>query len=244
MTHSCVTRLIHIWHTNWLRWEGSGLLWYVWHDLSICVTWLIHMRDMTHSNVWHDSFIYVTWLIYMYDMTHSNLAREVVTVRGACDTHTHTHTIYIYAYTHFTRMWIVCVYTYTLNMCDKNHSYLARKLLQRKMSATHTHTHTHMYIHTYMHTHTKHVCVVHTHTHTHTTYVWHDSFASGTRTSRISKVCAVHTHTHTRTHTHTHIHIYIHTRTWHMCVVCVALTLTRYTCVACLIHIWHWGAYN
>jgi len=43
----------------------------VWHDSFICVTWLIHMCDMTHSYVWHDSFICVTWLIHMCDMNHS-----------------------------------------------------------------------------------------------------------------------------------------------------------------------------
>jgi len=37
---------------------------YVWHNAFICVTWLIHMCDMTHSYVWHDSFICVTWLIH------------------------------------------------------------------------------------------------------------------------------------------------------------------------------------
>jgi len=26
---------------------------YVWHDLFICVTWLIHTRHMTHSHEWH-----------------------------------------------------------------------------------------------------------------------------------------------------------------------------------------------
>ena len=30
--------------------------------LLICVTWLIHMCDMTHRDVWHESFICVTWL--------------------------------------------------------------------------------------------------------------------------------------------------------------------------------------
>ena len=44
---------------------------YVWHDSFICVTWLIHMCDITHAYVWHDSFICVTWLIHMCDMTHS-----------------------------------------------------------------------------------------------------------------------------------------------------------------------------
>ena len=32
-------------------------------DRGSCVTWLIHMCDMTHSYVWHDSFICETWLI-------------------------------------------------------------------------------------------------------------------------------------------------------------------------------------
>jgi len=37
----------------------------------MCVTWLIHMCDMTHSNVWHDSFVRVTWLIHICEMTPS-----------------------------------------------------------------------------------------------------------------------------------------------------------------------------
>jgi len=41
---------------------------YSWHDLLICVTWLIHISDMTHSCQWHDSFIFVT---HLCDMTHS-----------------------------------------------------------------------------------------------------------------------------------------------------------------------------
>jgi len=49
----------------------------VWHDAFICVTWIIHVKDMTHSYVCHDSFIcdvwhdLFIWLIYMCDMTHS-----------------------------------------------------------------------------------------------------------------------------------------------------------------------------
>jgi len=49
----------------------------VWHDSSkcafphnmtrfLCVTWLIHICDMTHSPVWHDSFL-------KGDMTHSHM---------------------------------------------------------------------------------------------------------------------------------------------------------------------------
>ena len=43
----------------------------MWHDPFICVTFLIHTYDMSHSYVWHDLFICVTWLIHMCDMTHS-----------------------------------------------------------------------------------------------------------------------------------------------------------------------------
>ena len=42
----------------------------VWHDSSMCVTWLIHVCDMTHPCVWHDSSMCVTWLIHVCDMTH------------------------------------------------------------------------------------------------------------------------------------------------------------------------------
>ena len=41
---------------------------YVWHDSFICVTWLIHMCDMTHSCV--------PWLIHMCDMTHSCVCHD------------------------------------------------------------------------------------------------------------------------------------------------------------------------
>ena len=73
---------------------------YVWRDSFICVTWLIHMYDVTHWNMWHNlfvwyerrspsqtptmcwvidsfiftmcgSFIRATWLIDMCDITHS-----------------------------------------------------------------------------------------------------------------------------------------------------------------------------
>jgi len=41
------------------------------HDSFMWETWLIHMRDMTHSYQRHDSYIWETWLIHMRDMTHS-----------------------------------------------------------------------------------------------------------------------------------------------------------------------------
>ena len=49
---------------------------YVWHDSFICVTWLIHMCDTTYSYVWRDSFICMTWLIHMCDTTYSYVWRD------------------------------------------------------------------------------------------------------------------------------------------------------------------------
>ena len=53
------------------------------HDTFIGVTWLFHMSGVTHSYVWRDSFICVTWLIQcvtwlipMRDMTHSNMCNR------------------------------------------------------------------------------------------------------------------------------------------------------------------------
>jgi len=62
------------------RWPSWG----VWRDSFTCVTWLIHVCDVTHSYVWHDAFMShdvgcpvvailrcVTWLIHVCGMTHS-----------------------------------------------------------------------------------------------------------------------------------------------------------------------------
>ena len=36
------------------------------HDSFVCVTWLMHLCEITHVYEWHDSFICVTWLIYRH----------------------------------------------------------------------------------------------------------------------------------------------------------------------------------
>jgi len=41
----------------------------------ICVTWLIHMCNMTHLYVWRDSFTCVTWLVRV-SMTHSHVGHD------------------------------------------------------------------------------------------------------------------------------------------------------------------------
>jgi len=46
---------------------------------------------MTHSYMWHDSFICVTWLIHMCDITHSQLTW---TIQGLNNFHLLTQTMY------------------------------------------------------------------------------------------------------------------------------------------------------
>ena len=125
MTHSCDVTHSHIWHDSvWLclatqlrRKPPCSVVKrlcdityaHVWRDVLVrgmtrsdgwrdsftCVTWLIHMCDVTHSYVWRDSFISVTWLIHMGDMTHSYV----------------WHDVFIGV-------------TWLLDMCDMTHSYL------------------------------------------------------------------------------------------------------------------------
>ena len=111
MTHPHLTWLIH-----------------VWHDSFICVTWLIHVCDMTHSYVWHDSFICVTWLIHICDVTHSYAWHDSFT----CDM-THSHVRYdsficATSLIHVCCDSFICL-TWPIHMwhnsfkCDMTHSY-------------------------------------------------------------------------------------------------------------------------
>ena len=65
---SHVSFIIHS-HVTWLI--------YMWQDLFICVTWLIHVFDMSHSyerlsrSSCHEQCSCVTWLIHKCDMTHA-----------------------------------------------------------------------------------------------------------------------------------------------------------------------------
>ena len=69
-THTYCTNYSHMTHhvCNMCDMKYS----YVWHDLFISVTWLIHVRDVTPSYMWHDSSRYkicVTRNIRTCDMT-------------------------------------------------------------------------------------------------------------------------------------------------------------------------------
>jgi len=86
---------------------------YMCHDSFIYVTWLTHIRDMTHPYMWHNSFIYIykeprlcveLWLIiHTCVMTHSYMSRDS----------------FIYV------TWLIRICDITLSyMCDVAHSYV------------------------------------------------------------------------------------------------------------------------
>jgi len=54
----------------------------VWHDSFICVTWLIHMCDMTHSDVWHNASPPLSPLFFFSKTFYKKAGRlEVVILR-------------------------------------------------------------------------------------------------------------------------------------------------------------------
>ena len=90
----CVCVCVYLQPPGGGRTAGSPPVGICWHNSFICVTWLIHvyemthsyvtwhadrwyqlrwripLRSMTHSYVWHDACIRDTWLIHMCEMTH------------------------------------------------------------------------------------------------------------------------------------------------------------------------------
>jgi len=55
-----------------------------WRDSFMCVTWRIHVRDVTQSCAWRDSFMCVTWLIHVRDVTHDCFHMRAVTSTSIC----------------------------------------------------------------------------------------------------------------------------------------------------------------
>jgi len=115
---------------------------------SPCVTWLIHMCDLTHSYVWHDSFIHicdmtcsyvchdsfirVTWLIHMCDMTHLYVWHDSFIIHQALQLQ------------HVWRDSFICV-TRLIHMCDMTHLLAWRDSCKCDM----THWHVTGLIHTW-----------------------------------------------------------------------------------------------
>jgi len=86
---------------------------YVRHDSFECATWRIHMCNMTHPYVRHDSFICATWLIHMCDMTHDVTQTSPILVNF------HSH-MCISSVRHDS---FICA-TWLIHMCDMTHSYV------------------------------------------------------------------------------------------------------------------------
>jgi len=102
----------------------------VWHDSSICVTWLIHMCDMT-------LFICVTWLIHMCDMTYSYVWHDsfmCVTWHGIFTFNvpwlTYSHVICM---SHVTRM--KCAMTHIFHSSAKTHDHPPLWIMQKYLRA-------------------------------------------------------------------------------------------------------------
>ena len=71
------TPLIHVCDISLTRaWHDSFTITFYWLMVVINITSLsrpTHIRDMTHSHMWHKTFTCVTWHIHMCDMTHSHI---------------------------------------------------------------------------------------------------------------------------------------------------------------------------
>jgi len=147
------------------------------YDLFVCETWLIRMRDMTHSYVRHDSFTRETWLIHVcdvaaltrrtplwcvtqtkwwwiWDMTHSYMWRGSLNSSDAfvlCDI---TYITYLCVW----HAWFICV-SWLIHIWDMTHSYMRRGRLNSEVRRD---------------SFTCETCLIHTWNATNS-YVWHDS---------------------------------------------------------------------
>ena len=121
---------------------------HVWCDTFRCVTWRIHICDVTHSYVWHDSSIRVTetWPIQLCDWARSCMWHDasIYVCESTIRVMWHIRTCDVTQSLSF-----ICL-TWRIHICDVTLSYMWRDL----------------YIYVYIGTHTQ--AQTHTHTHTHT----------------------------------------------------------------------------
>ena len=112
---------------------------YKWHDLFICMAWLIHVcdmtGDMTNSTVWHASFIIMGWLWLVGSIKlQVSFAKEtykrddilqkrpiissiLLTVATPYD----MPSSYVWLDSFMCVTWLV---TWRIQMCDMTHSYV------------------------------------------------------------------------------------------------------------------------
>ena len=80
-------------------------VWCVWLDSLMCVTWLIHKCDLSHSWVWHDTFRSHLWIKHVTRMSRT-WVRQVTLMNESCYTHeSDSHT-----YKRFMSHWLMIAF--------------------------------------------------------------------------------------------------------------------------------------
>jgi len=171
-----------------LQERGASYRWFM------CVTWLIHVCDMTHSCVWHDSFMCVTCITYIYTCVRDTYIYTcVITYIYTCVMAHSNVTCHVWM-SHVTYEWVMSrmflplswlfllkisvISTRALSLSlslflflSLSLSLLAHSRFSLSLSLSHTHTHTH--IHTHTHSFFLPFTLFHKQTHSHTQWARH-----------------------------------------------------------------------
>jgi len=146
----------------------------------ICVTWLLHICDMTHSicdmthlHMWHDSCILHTPRSLVHTHTHTHKHTHGVCLDITCDSYTHKSYVWIDSFIYV--VWLI-------HICDMIHSYMWHDSFTNVTWLIHKCDMTHAYLyapwyHMWL-SHTYIICVtwlIRICDRTHS-YMWHDSF--------------------------------------------------------------------
>jgi len=149
-----------MWHDSVIC--GNSVVINGWLMSHICVTWLLHICDMTpsfvkkassslnksrHTYLWHDFYICVTWLLHTCDMTPSFVERASSSTNDSCHvTHLrdmtsslgwHVVTCHCHVRDMTTPLWwrvIATHVTWLLHMCDMSSSHTWQNSLMRQKS--------------------------------------------------------------------------------------------------------------
>jgi len=121
-TH-CNTRQHTATHCNTLQHRSSWPRAYTWVFLSSssglsCLTWPIHVCDMTNPCVWYDQSMCVIWPIHVCDMNDS---LEIFVSYVSHDFV--VFTLLLYSFSCVTWLYLFLCVTWLMQICDMTHSY-------------------------------------------------------------------------------------------------------------------------